>query len=224
MDVSLEHQTWDNVEPVYLEIGRGASQAQRGRLSSTDYVPVAKRTFVTTKEAAASGGVYTTGDLSWSLPAVVLTPGVQPKPGDVVIDSDQVRWTVLAVDRRRWRQRWKLTCRNLTIAYDLRDKIDVQRATLASDSAGAPLKTFPPAGGAVLYRGLTCRVQPLTADVVEERGIRGKETHYDVTVDRQVSVDTEDRIVWNGVILDIVGYRQPELITELPVIEATAKP
>lgn len=224
LDLSSEHLTWDNVESVYLESDRGASLDQRSRLSSTDFVPVAKRRALSRREQTPSAGGYTAGRLVWHIPAAVLTPGVVPKVGDVVIDFEQQRWTVTEADLQRNRQRWQLVCLNLSITYDLRDTIDVQRAALSHDAAGAPVKTFPPAGGTVPYRALPCRVQLVSAGIVDARGIRGAQRTYTVIVDRQIAVDTEDRILWRGQVLDITGYRNPELITELPVLDAILKP
>lgn len=224
LNVSLEHMAWDKPEPVYLETDRGASQEQRGRLSSLDFIPIAKRRDISTGEQASSGGVYTSAHTRWHLPAVLLTPGVQPKSGDVIIDASQTRWTVETANLQRLGQRWELVCINLIIAHGLRDTIDVQRAAISHDAAGAPVKTFPPAGGVVAYRNLPCRVQLLSEEIAEERGIRGAKRKYAITVDRQIIIDTEDRIVWKGQVLDIVGYRNPELINDLPVIDALGKP
>jgi hypothetical protein len=223
LDQSTEHLTWDNVEAVHLEIDRGASLDQRSRLSTVDYVPVAKRRALSRREQTPAAGGYTAGSLVWHIPAAVLTPGVRPKIGDAVMDLDQERWTVVEASLKRNRQRWELTTLNLRITHDLRDTIDVQRAARSSDAAGVPAKTFPPDGGTVLYRALPCRVQLVSAEIADQRGIRGTQRTYTVIVDRQISVDTEDRILWRGQVLDITGYRNPELISELPVIDALAK-
>jgi hypothetical protein len=165
------------------------------------------------------------------------------KPGDVVVALDDPplaksgnRWTVIDAAWNRLKQTWRLTTRNLALVVGMSDEIQIERATLSTDAAGAPVKTFPvpvpPAaaglpytftGGIILYR-LIARVQPQRTQVDEERGIRGPKTLYDVIVPQQVLISTEDRIRWGGQYLEIVGYRQAERIDELPIVEAALLP
>ena len=219
----LDMAQWDMTESVYLESVRGPSMEQRELRSSTDFVSVAKRRNVTIREQAASGGVYTGSDVNWHIPATLLVSGVIPRVGDVVIDGKQRRWTVLEVQENHWGQHFKLTTRDLRIAHNLRDTIIIQRATIIKDAAGVNVKLFPPDGGSVTYNNLPCRVQLISEQVLDERGIRGREGTYTITADRQIDVNTEDRILWGQLILDVVGYRQAELISDLPVLDALLK-
>ena len=217
-------RTWDQVESVGIE------HARTGQLT-TDAVPVAKRRNLTVKELAASGGVYTGLDRVWLVPQAMLPQGFGFKPADVVVDRAGVRWTVLQTDWGKYGQTWKLTCRDLVLAYDLRDTIDVERATIRYDQAGAPVKDFPPAGGQSLYAQVPARVQLTGEEVTDQRGLRGPLRKYDVIVGRQVPLlSTEDRVKWTDpstkqvVYLDVLGLRQPERIEQLPVIEAEGRP
>lgn len=212
-------QVWDNTEAVSLSVARAAGPY-------ADAVPVAKRRALTTRELAASGGVYTGQDRVWLLPVALLTPGLQLKPADAVVDASGTRWTVLEAALNKFGATWRLTCRDLVLAFDLRVIITIERAALSYDAAGAAVKTFPPAGGLVLIDQLPARVQPLREEVADQRGLRGPLLRYDVIVGRPVDgVSTEDRVkLPDGSYLDILGYRNPDRIDELPVLECQRKP
>jgi len=233
IDMSDDFRIWDNPEAVILESTRrtivplGADPSRtRDRRHEIGVVPTAKRRALTNRELLASGGVYTGQDLIWLLPQQVMTQGLTPKPADVVIDGQGNRWTVLEVFWGKWKQTWRLTTRDLVLAHALRDKITIERATRVYDAAGVPAKLFPPDGGKVLYANLPARVQLQNESIVEERGIRGTQYNFTVVVDRELDLDVaEDRIVLeDDRILDITGYRNAHLITELPVVEAAWKP
>jgi hypothetical protein len=224
MDLSQEHKGWDNVEPLTWEISRGGPVEVRSQLAQQDSIPVAKRRATTYREQVSSGGVYLSSDVVWHIPAAVLTPGNQPKMGDVLIDQDGGRWTILDIQLARWKQRWQCTTRNLSVVYGLNDYIDIQARGITHDAAGATILLWPPDGGSVSYPKLPCRVQLRQESQATGRGLRGKQLAYDIIVDRQIVISTEDRILWNGKILDVTGYRAAESITELPIVEAVLRP
>lgn len=224
MDLSTEHQAWDNTELVYWEISRGSAIEARNQVSQIDVIPIAKRRALRKSELAASGGAYLASDLIWHLPVSILTPGLSPKLGDVLIDQDQIRYTIFDLTLGRFKQRWQCTTRNLSLVFGLTDLITIQTATNAADKSGALIQLWPPDGGQTTYPNLTCKVQLTGQNTVAERGLRGKQSTYDITVDRQINISTEDRILWGSKILDVVGYRQAESIVDLPVIEAVLRP
>lgn len=192
-----------------------------------DYLYPVKRRAVNQREQVASGGVYTGADLVWLLPAAVIPAGLIPKPADVIVDDEGTRWTALSVERNKNRQTWRLTTRNLALAHQLDHTIDIQRADLGTDAAGGLVRFWPdssPSGGSTPYAGISARVQLKTKEEVDQRGMRGFKETYEVTVDRQVKLTTNDRIKWtlagDMVYLDISGLHNPELIDQLPVIDA----
>lgn len=211
---------WDNCEPVTLEITRHPA-------NRADTIPRAKRRNVRGREKSPSGGVYAGYEVRWHLPARLLAPEVRPKPGDVIIDQDGVRWTVLTVDRNRLGQTWALGCVDLVLANDLRDTIDVEEPTIEYDRAGAAVKRFPssdPKGGRILYASVPARVQQVGQEQEDQRGIRAFLGKYDVIVGKQLAVTFEGRVKWGSVYLDIKGVRNPERIDELQVLECEARP
>jgi hypothetical protein len=243
LDFSDDWLCWDNVSQVRYEVARGvpsivdvppafdghtgAPQPQPSR-NKPLIVTVAKRRNLTARELAASGGVYRGDDQVYLLPDALME-GIIPKPADVIIEladgsagaQPGTRWTVLDAARNKNRQTHRLTCRDLVLAFDLRDSITIERPSLSYDAAGVPVKAFPSdttnAGGVVLYSGLPARVQLITKDMAEQRGIRGLEGKYHVIVGQEVDVTQEDRVLLaSGLYLDIVGYERAMRIDELP--------
>lgn len=236
LDHSRDHLVWANTEKIVLVSTRSLGDM-------VDDVPRVRRHLVGVKEQAASMGAYTAGDVLFYVPSPVLPAALgTPKPGDIVIDGDQVRYTVLSVDaRRRDRnsvQTYKLQARDLSVQYQLEDRITIETPQRELDAAGARVIT----GWKAKYPLLPAKVQPTGDAQAEERGMRGGKTTYTVIVDRQVKVAIgEDRIKWvkglvesggttaepldtDTIYLDIIAYKSPELVTELPVIEATVGP
>lgn len=234
LDFSDDALSWDQVESVSYEAARLAPFPLPGaavpNANAPDFVPWVKRRALTQRELAASGGVYTGRDVVWLLPSKFLSPTRVPKPGDVVVDKDQQRWTALEVGLNKWRNTWRLMCRNLSVALDLNDVVNIERADITYDASGVPVKAFPtglpPLGGRTLYAGLRARVQPVTDEIKDQRGIRGFESQFDVTVERDVDVTNEDRVWWpaRGIYLDIRTVQRSRRIDELPYLETVHKP
>lgn len=231
LDMSQDYLVWDHPsgkpEQVTVESARRSDPFVPAPVNANapETVKVAKFRALTVREQAASGGAYTARDRVCLIPAAVLRPDKVFKPADVVIRGDDSRWTALEVGLNKWQQTWRLVCRDLAVEFELDDTIDVERATINYDASGAVVKTFPPDGGKVLYGNVRCRVQKRAEETVDERGIRGERTSYDVIVERQMDLNsTEDRLKWRGLYLDNVRVRAAELITELPVIEAVLRP
>lgn len=218
LDLSREDLLWDNVERVSLQRTRKAGSLQ-------DSIDNVLKHAVSIREQLASGGVYQAGDVSFYLADRLLSPDLRPpKPGDKVTDARGTVWTILSVDARRQdkagTQLWKLTTRNLSIHYDLRDLVTIETPVFSVDSSGARLP-----GWSTSYRNIPARVQLLTQAQADERGIRGGKGTYVVVVDREVDVLAgKDRIPWEGGYLQVVGYHNAERIDELPVIDAEAVP
>jgi hypothetical protein len=244
-----DFRNWQQTESVILESANGLQRA---------VIAVVKRSALSAKEQAVSDAAYVGGMLGWSLPAVLVAPtGITPAPGCTLIQqgggdpflpgrvgvSNETRWIVQTADLQRSRTKWRLTALNLRIVYELRDTINIERATIIYDSAGAVILLWPsgppPNGGLILYPNMLCKVQPTDLENVDERGIRGPQQKYDVTLDSQVTVTTVDqsraatqydRIAWQPqgaagptMYLDILDVRNPQSIRELPVIGAVRK-
>lgn len=216
---------WDNTIGIVL-------QSRRGAAGPETRIPVVKRRGILGKELAASGGVYTGNDVVFLVPQVLMP--WPAKPADVVTDDTGTRYTVLGADLLKNLWTWKLTTRDLILAFDLRDSINIERASISYDAAGAAVKSFPTqtdngtTGGSYLAQNMPARVQLLTDAIRDERGIRGFVGTHAIIIADQVNVIAEDRVAWTvnevTTYFDIVGYHNPERIDELPVLDVEARP
>ncbi len=236
-----DYLSWDNVEPATLEVARrpvdNPSLTRQLRNPNQSYdLPITKWRALSRKELAASFGAYTGGDRICLVPRAILSQDIaEIKPGDVLRRTalDDSRWTTLDVQTNKFGQTFRLSMRNLVLAFDLRDKIDIERAHTVYDPAGAAIKQFPtgpgPRGGIMAYQGLAARVQLMTEQIADERGIRGFKGSYMVILEREVVVTNEDRIRLTqdstdglpaGTYLEIRDYHQAQTIDNLAVVAA----
>jgi len=220
LNTSHDFKIWDNCEPARFE-----SVSLSSAMATS--LPTAKRRALTTKEMVASNGAYTGADLVWLIPAATVAKDFTAKPRDVVIADREPNaiWTVLEVSLNKFRQTWRLVCRNLAIVYDLRDVITIEQSGLSEDATLAPRRLWTP-----LFNRLSARVQPQEGAIVDERSIRGQEIKFMIVVERQLPLFDvrECRILCHtpplkGQYLDIDRYTMAEQIGELPRIEARLK-
>lgn len=162
----------------------------------------AKRRALTFKELAASGGVYTAQDMVWLVPSANLPAGVVPKMADRVRDSGANDWTVLEVALNKLRCTYRLVTRNLVIALDLRDRVDIWAPTNTQDDPG---NRVPDYGQAPLYSQVPARVQPVGEEVVEAFGKRGLAKHYKCYLGRAVTVTAEYQVRLGSTVYQITG-------------------
>lgn len=207
---------WDFTEAVTCR------QHQRnGDLAKT--VNVALRSQVSNREKSPSNGAYTGFETNWFLPGALLGNYV-PKPGDTITDAADTVFTILAPTYDQADKVYECGTVDLALAYDLRDLIDIERATLSYDTVAAPVRTWTTPA----YVQIAAKVQLLTAELADTLDIRGFKGKYAVTIDRQVAITAEDRVKWSdgGTIryLDILGHRNPQRIDELPVLDCVIQP
>lgn len=217
VDQSQDYKVWDLCTQITFASSRG-----HGFAPDTFGVGVAKFRALTTRELAASNGVYTGTDRVCLIPDALLPATIdKPKPADLITDlSDLSEWTVLEVQLGKNRQTHRCTCRNMTITYKLRDIITIERSTRAEDAAGATVRNWQP-----LYVKISARVQPKGGTTVTERGVRGQEGDYEIHVAKQLPLMNarECRVNWvsnGGLILDVEQYQDAEQIGALPMIDA----
>jgi len=186
----------------------------------TTAIADARRTPVTRREMAASGGVYVASDRVWLLPDVQVI--YEPKPADRITDSDGVVWTVLEakpVGLGSSISHHRLVCRNLVVAAELYDLIDVERPTITYDASGVALRAWTTA-----YSAVGARVQSQEAVAVEERGLYGFRGTHLIYCGQQLTLTAEDRVKLGTTYYEVRGWRNAQRIDELFTIDAELVP
>jgi hypothetical protein len=118
-------------------------------------VPNALRRAILRRDTVDSDGRYTASDFVWHLPVATLDE--TPQAGDILIDNNGDRWTILGARLATFGSRWHCVCRNLATAYGLNVTVDIEKAVIAKSDAGAELLSWEP-----WRTGLDARIQPAT--------------------------------------------------------------
>ena len=209
VDASQNYLTWGNVQPIQL-----TSQAKTGPTQFA--IAIAKRRAPGFKELAPSGGVYTSQDLVWLLPAALVQAagaiGNQaPKPGDL-INAEGVAWTILECPLNTLRSTYRCMTRDLILAFDLRGTLSVKRPTATeTDNAGSRVYAYT-----TVYSGIPCRFQEQTADGVDERGRRLTRRSFSVWVGQRLYLQKEDQIIdENGTVYEWMSSQDADRINQM---------
>lgn len=203
LDVAGDMGGFDQLESVTLRTADNSAE---------EVVAGALRRAVRQREQAPSGAVYVASDVKWHLPAAELSlvPGV----GMRLEDGAGQRWTILEVSRETWGTRWACWTRNLALAEGLEDTITIQQATWIKGASGAVTAEWSD-----WLVDLRARLQPIASDVGELHQQREAPVRYQLFLEDQVAVDGNHRVVHDGVVYHVLGYRLPERIDELCVLE-----
>ncbi|MBN2293496.1 MAG: hypothetical protein JXM70_13790 [Pirellulales bacterium] len=182
--------------------------------STTATTSGALRRAVTVQEAETSRGEYTLEDVVWHLPASDISE--PPGPADVIVDGNDMRWTILAVVRATADSRWRCVCRNLAISRGLDQFVDIERAVFTKDIHGAQCATWH------LWRtGLAAKIQTLGADNTgaQQRDVTVAE--YRIILADTISLDHTHRLKGpDGTRYKIMGFKKPDRIDALVEVMA----
>jgi len=168
---------------------------------------------IRTREAQASEGQHTKSDVVWHLPASELPE--TPRLGDVIVDAQGRRWTVLQVRAATLGSRWRCVARDLAIVHRLDETIRIEKAVYAKGPSGAEEATWH------LWRaGLRARIQPAAQEVGDQHERTVTPSAFKIFVAQDVDVDHTCRIRGpDGKIYRIVGCRKAERIDALVEID-----
>lgn len=187
----------------------------------TDVIAGATRYELTSEEVMASNGAYCREDVKWVLPNVQMRR--KPKPRDTITDDDGTIWTVGRTWHERLDDTWELVCRDLILVNDLMQSISIEIPRIGQDNALGKVPEWIPK-----HNLIPGRLQPVQADVAEERGLRGLRVQYVAIMSEPVTVANPQgemgRLVYNGVHYEIKGYKHPEEIWELMQIDVERVP
>ena len=178
----------------------------------------ALRRSVTTREAAASNGRCTTSDVTWHLPVAELPE--PPGLGDMLLDADGQRWTVLEVQCTTLGSRWRCVTRSLAVVHGLDDTITILRAIYAKGDAGAAQPTW-----LAWKTGVRARIQPVQSQAGSKHDAPQVVTRFQIFVAEEVALDTTNRIEGpDGAIYKVLGTSKAERIGELQTIDVESTP
>jgi len=194
--------------------GLTSATVTRPGSSATTEVTHALRRPIRTREAEASEGRYSASDVAWHLPASEMPTA--PRPGDVIVDEDGRRWTVLDVEKTTLDGRWRCVARNLAVVHGLDQYVDVEKATYAKGEGGADQPTWQ-----VWKTGLRAKIQPARVEVRDEHDGRATAAGFKVFLAEDVAVDHTHRIKGpDGAVYRVTGYRKADRIDALVEIDA----
>lgn len=190
-----EWRFWHHREPITLRSLTGAG------VYTSHAVTDAKPRAITIREAAASGGVYTTQDRTWLIPTVLIPDNVAPKPGDVIRQANNTDWTVLAVDPLgKFGNTYRLTTRNLVVFAALTQTARVLRPTQATNTIGQRSPTFTE-----VYANLVVRIQEQTHTIPELQGGATDRRDYVMYVGTRLTLRAGDIVESGGLRYDVTG-------------------
>ena len=209
----------DGLEPVTL-LRRGNPSAASGvsvlhalrRIMSVGEASIITGGDVNKK--VASGGHHTAADIAWHLPISELTE--EPGLGDVILDSDGGRWTILKVKRMTFGSRWRCEARNVAIAFGLDDTISVMKASYVKSTCGAAVPLWR-----LWKAGVRARIQPWDVQTDAELETHRSKVRYRIFVEEELDLDHTCCIRGpDGTVYTVVKTSGAERIGELQTIEA----
>jgi hypothetical protein len=204
-----DYQSWDDRESVAYTSVKNSGNVE---YSLTDCL----RRPLNFKELAASGGVYTSQDRVWLVPAAILPSGLNGvadlKPADFLTDGDSVQWTVLECAWNTLQTWWRLVTRNIVLAYDLRSTLSIINPINNQDASGNRIPNYnvEPA-----YSNVPCRIQEQEGNVAELLGKQEIKRTFIAYIGQRVTVTRESRVISGGVNYQVTGYRNPDRIDML---------
>ncbi|MGW8256755.1 MAG: hypothetical protein ACWGMZ_04645 [Thermoguttaceae bacterium] len=152
-------------------------------------------------------------DVNWHLP----TDGLAEPPaiGDVILDGDGRRWTILSLQLIMLRTRWRCFSRDLRVAYGLDDTINILQAEYTKGEGGASEPTWR-----IWRTGVRARIQPVEVEVDVEHYARQVVESFRIYVQDDLLLDHTYRIQnAQGTVFQITAITGAQRLGELQTIE-----
>jgi hypothetical protein len=160
-----------------------------------------------------SDGQHTAATVVWHLPVAELP--VAPRLGDVILDSDGQRWTIVEIKCATLGVRWRCDTKNVAVAFGLDDTISVLKAVGTAGSSGSSESTWR-----TWQTGVRARIQPIAATITSSAETAATTMSYRIFVAENLDVDHTCCIRGpDGTIYTITRTIGAERIGELQVIE-----
>jgi len=174
-------------------------------------IDVARRQSVVAQEALPSGGAVRQADTVWHVP--LPTGESAPQLGDVLVDAEGRRWTILKTRELPTLSRWKCDTRELSIAYGCDDRVDIERAVWDDLGSGPEI-----VGWVYVRTALPVKIQPdeMLVDTVAVPW--EADSKFDIVLSESIPLEPDDRFVAeDGTIYGLESYEQAERIDALPI-------
>ena len=169
------------------------------------------------KQSAQSAQRPPAADAIWHLPVAELAEA--PRPGDVILDADAVRWTILDVRQTMLGTRWRCVARNLALHHGLDAYVDVEKVTHVKGSGGADEPTWH-----VWKTGLRAKIRAQSAAVGQEQERERAAARFTVFLAEDLALDHMHRIrAADGTIYAIVGWHKADRIDALMEIDTVRR-
>jgi len=167
---------------------------------------------VSSREIMRSNGVYLNNDQRFSLKASALT-----NPGNVrdIITWNGKDYRIIDTDNHLVYDQLAGTMRNLKLAYDLTDVIDLWRNVNTGDTAGRTVG-LP----TLLAANLICKGQPMDQGEIQQFGVTQLEKRYNYIVETEYDLLQSDQLrTQDGRILEVDRQLDKQCLDLLSRIE-----
>lgn len=199
----------DNLEPVTV------------RSDSSDAgtaVPHAWRSYINTRDAAASGGRFLTADVRWHVH--IDEYPTFPLPGYQVVDEDGTVWTALEVKRADVDSRHRLVCRDLYVTEGLNNRLTILVARNTKGPAGDAKPDW-----CEWRSGVLGRIQADRTDTLVDSGMRSEDAKFSIVLSEQIAFasDLSDHRILgpDGTLYRIDSVDRYDRIDILPLLSCT---
>jgi hypothetical protein len=171
---------------------------------------VARRVRAENREAETSAGQAIQTDATWYLQ---LEGSATPQIGDILVDQQGCRWTILAAEYSVHLARWKCTTRELRLAYGCGERVDIERPVWVNGEGGPEI-----VGWNYLATAVPVRIQPL--EVSRDTATGEGHARFQIILGESLPLEPQDRLTaGDGTVYRLVNYRQAARIDALPVAE-----
>jgi hypothetical protein len=188
---------------------------RRGAAAGADDTTIdhALRSAATSQDIAQSNGRYLVGDAVWRLPSAELA--ASPAAGDLIIDGDGGRWTILEVQSLAQGTCWRCAARQARIAHGLDDTVTILKASVTKGDGGATVRDWQ-----VWKTGVRARIQPLEAAPCVEGEAQRTASRFRVILAENAALDHTHRIQGpDGNIYRIMRVANAEQLGEPQTVE-----
>jgi hypothetical protein len=201
-----------NVENDFANILDGGEPVTLKRRDSPATISIAAawRFSSRTSETEPAGGHVAQCDVVWQFSWD--ETNAMPRLGDVLIDAAGASFIVQSVEQLAAATRLRCTTRNLSLLYELVDRLDVQQAII-EDVGGTPQVV----GWATIRAALPARIQPHELEVDNTSSPAQSTATYRIILGEQLDLAADSRFIDAlGNIYQLVEYAQAERIDALP--------